>query len=68
MQLLKNMHAMNDWISPDQLEEEFDVKKSTQAKMRMAGTLPYSKLGKFVRYNRAKINQMLEDSEVYHDK
>ena len=53
-----------EWLSPLELEEEFGIKPSTQSKMRMSGTLPYSKLGKFVRYSRTKINRLLEGSEV----
>lgn len=53
-----------EWLSPLDLEEEFGIKISTQNKMRMAKTLPYSKIGKFVRYSRVKINQMFEDAKV----
>jgi len=53
-----------EWLSPLELENEFGIKRSTQNKMRMKKILPYSKIGKFVRYSRARINQMLEDAEV----
>ncbi len=56
--------VQKEWLSPLDLEEEFGIKISTQNKMRMAKTLPYSKVGKFVRYSRTKINQMFEDAEV----
>ncbi len=55
---------LKEWLSPKELEEEFGIKISTQNKMRMAKIIPYSKLGKFVRYSRTKINQMLKDAEV----
>ncbi len=57
-------NVKKEWLSPLDLEEEFGIKISTQNKMRMAKTLPYSKVGKFVRYSRTKINQMFEDAEV----
>ena len=53
-----------DWLTPIDREKEFGIKVSTQNKMRMAKKIPYSKIGKFVRYNRAKINQWLEDAKV----
>ena len=53
-----------EWLSPHDLEEEFGIKISTQNKMRMAKKIPYSKVGKFVRYSRTKINKMFEDAEV----
>ncbi len=55
---------LKEWLSPLELEEEFGIKRSTQNKMRMKKVIPYSKLGKFVRYSRTKINQMFEDAEV----
>lgn len=55
---------MKEWLSPLELEEEFGIKVSTQNKLRMAKKIPYSKFGKFVKYSRSKINQMLKDAEV----
>ena len=56
--------SFKEWLSPQDLQDEFDIKISTQNKMRMAKKLPYSKIGKFVRYSRTKINKLLEDAEV----
>jgi len=55
---------VKEWLTPKELESEFGIKISTQNKMRMAKKLPYSKVGKFVRYSRTKINQMFADAEV----
>ncbi len=57
-------YSNKEWLSPIELETEFGIKRSTQNKMRMKGVLPYSKIGKFVRYSRTKINQMFVDAEV----
>ena len=57
-------NVKKDWLSTNDLEEEFGIKISTQNKMRMAKKISYSKVGKFVRYNRTKINKMFEDAEV----
>ncbi len=54
-----------EWLSPEELEVEFGIKKSTQNKMRMHKKIPYSKIGaKVVRYNRERINQWLSDAKV----
>jgi predicted DNA-binding transcriptional regulator AlpA len=59
------MENLNEWLSPDELENEFGIKKSTQAKLRMKRAIPYSKIGtKIVRYSRSKINDWLYDAEV----
>ena len=56
--------TQKQWLNSDELEAEFGIIKSTQAKMRMAKTLPYSKIGKYVRYNRDEINQLFSDAKV----
>jgi len=55
------------WLSPSELAEEFGISKSTQSKMRMQSSesnLPYSKVGKYVRYDRLAINKWLEDHKI----
>ncbi len=52
------------WMNPTDLEEEFGISKSTQAKMRMNRTIPYSKISKFVKYDRVEIDKWLEDNKV----
>ena len=59
---------VKEWLSPQELEQEFGFKVSTQNRMRASGKLPYSKLGKFVRYSRTKLNELLNNSEVHHEK
>jgi hypothetical protein len=56
--------TQKDWLTPDELEAEFGILRSTQAKMRMAKTLPYHKIGKYVRYHRPDINEMFMDAKV----
>ena len=58
---------VNDWMTQLQLEEEFEFKVANQSRMRAAGVLPYSKIGKAIRYNREKINKLLNDAEVCHE-
>lgn len=56
--------SQKEWLNVNELEAEFGILKSTQAKMRMARTLPYHKIGKYVRYHRPDINKMFLDAKV----
>jgi len=55
------------WLSPDELSREYGFSKSTQSKMRMESNpsnLPFSKIGKYIRYDRVAIDKWLEDHQV----
>lgn len=53
------------WLTPRGLEEEYELSESTQAKYRMLKKIPFSKIGgKFILYDRYKIDKWLEDHEV----
>jgi predicted DNA-binding transcriptional regulator AlpA len=53
------------WIDPKQFFIDYGIAESTQAKMRMNGELPYSKIGnKFIRYDRQEIDTWLETHKV----
>lgn len=55
------------WLSPKDLEEEFGFSMSTQSKMRMtsnSSSLPFSKVGKYIRYDRVEIDKWLEDHRI----
>lgn len=55
------------WLSPKELAEEFGFSESSQAKMRMASsssTLPFSKVGKYIKYDRIEIDKWLESHKV----
>lgn len=52
------------WLNPNELEQDFGISKSTQAKMRMNRKIPYHKIGKYIRYNRDEIHQMFADAKV----
>ena len=56
--------SQKEWLNSDELEAEFGILKSTQAKMRMSKTLPYHKIGKYVRYHRPDISKMFLDAKV----
>ena len=52
------------WLNPTELEEEFGFSKSNQAKYRMDRKIPFSKLGKYIRYDRIEIKRWLEDNKM----
>lgn len=52
------------WLTPNDVESEFGISKSTQAKMRMSGRLPYSKIGSLVRYDRQELDELWEGCKV----
>jgi len=50
----------NDWLNPKKFEEEFGISESTQARYRSDKKIPYSKMGNFIYYSRAKIYAWFE--------
>ncbi len=61
------MVTQKRWLNPKELEEEFGFSVSSQAKMRMASnssTIPFSKIGKYIRYDRIEIDTWLENHQV----
>ncbi|MEA2018820.1 MAG: helix-turn-helix domain-containing protein [Campylobacterota bacterium] len=55
------------WLSPDDLFIILGISKSSQAKMRMvsnSSTIPFSKVGKYIRYDRHLIDAWLEQHQV----
>ncbi len=58
-------NVKNEWLTPLDLEREYRLKSSLQAKLRMDRKIPYSKInGKTIRYSRTKIDKWLENAEV----
>jgi len=58
------LQRQKDWLNSDELETEFNISKSTQAKMRMNRLIPFHKVGKYIRYHRPDINQWLLNAKV----
>ncbi len=52
------------WLSPKDFENIFGIKQSTQAKLRMNKMIPYSKIGKFIRYDIFQVNRWLEEHKI----
>ena len=53
-----------EWLSPEELYMEYGFSVSTQAKYRQRKKIPYSKIGRYIRYNRKKINEWLYNNHV----
>ena len=52
------------WITPVEFNLKYGIKINTQSKYRMDGRIPFSKVGKFIRYDTKKIDIWLEEHEV----
>jgi len=53
-----------EWINPQELREEFGFSIPTQDRMRRERNIPYSKVGRNIRYSRTKLNEWLQNHEV----
>jgi len=52
------------WMSIEDFRLQFGISKPTQARLRKNGNLPYSKIGKVIRYDRILIDKYFEDHRV----
>ena len=55
------------WMNPQQLEEEYGFSQSWQSKARMTSSgssLPFHKVGKFIKYDRQEIDKWIEDHKI----
>ncbi|GAX87011.1 conserved hypothetical protein [Lebetimonas natsushimae] len=53
-----------EWLTPDELEKEYGISINAQNRMRMERRIPYSKIGKYVRYKRTDIERWLEEHKI----
>jgi predicted DNA-binding transcriptional regulator AlpA len=53
-----------EWLTPEELQEEYGISIHAQNRMRMERRIPYSKIGKFIRYKRSDIEKWLEDHKI----
>ena len=58
------LQPLKEWLTPLDLQDLYNLKLSTQNKLRMSKKIPYSKFGKKIFYSRAKINQLFDDAKV----
>lgn len=60
----QNNIPKKDWLSIQEVTEEYGLSKSMQAQYRMEKKIPYTKLGRKILYSREKINEWLKSLEV----
>jgi len=60
----KNKASQKQWLNPKELHQEYGFSISTQAKYRMDRKIPFSKVGKYIRYCRDDINKWLSSYSV----
>jgi predicted DNA-binding transcriptional regulator AlpA len=64
----EQLYLQKKWLNPNELEIIYGFSTSAQAKMRMSSnnsSIPFSKIGgKFIRYDREKIDKWLENHQV----
>ena len=59
------MTNLNEWLNPQDTSKEYGFSVSTLAKWRMnKKNLPFSKIGKYIKYKRDDIIEFLESSKV----
>lgn len=59
--------VLKRWLNSSELEVEYGFSKSWQSKARMVGngsSLPFVKVGKFIKYDRFAIDTWLENHAV----
>ena len=62
---MKNIQTINHrWLNQDELAKEFGIAKPTQSTYRMNRKIPFSKIGKFIRYDRIEIDKWLKNANV----
>ena len=49
------------WLTPSDFEKEFAIPRNSQCNLRSKKRIPYSKIGGYIRYDRDKINDWLEN-------
>ncbi len=58
------MNEQKQWLDGDELHDEYGFSKSTQAKYRMDRKIPFSKIGRYIRYDRKEIDKWLKANAV----
>lgn len=54
-----------DWINPNEVHKEFGFSVSTLAKWRMENKyLPFSKIGKYIKYKRSDVETFLNSNVI----
>ena len=61
----KSTHPpLKRWLTITDVAEEYGFKNHTQKRMRYLKLIPFSKVGKQVRYDRLELDKWLEDNKA----
>ncbi len=52
------------WLSIQDFTRDYSISRSTQQRLRSEGKLPFSKIGKIIRYDRLKIDEFFSNHSV----
>lgn len=61
---MSDTNTLKRWLNPKELFEEFGFTVNNQARLRMERKIPFSKVGKYIRYDRLEIDKWLSDNTV----
>ena len=56
--------TQKQWLTPQDLLQEYSISLKTQDRLRWKKLIPYSKVQRQVRYSRKRIDEWLENHEV----
>jgi len=52
------------WLTIEELESEYGFNNNSQKRMRRLKLIPFSKVGKKIRYDRLELDKWLEDNKA----
>jgi len=61
---MKHEKPLKRWLNPNELLEEYGFGLSNQQKLRAKQKIPFSKIGRYIRYDRKDIDLWLENNKV----
>jgi len=63
--IVKNKEPLSEqWITPEQLEKELGITIATQNRLRSDRQIPFTKVGKYIKYNKQVINDWLLNNMI----
>ena len=56
--------SLKRWLEISDVELEYGFNNNTQKRMRRLKLIPFSKVGKKIRYDRVELDKWLEDNKI----
>ena len=60
----KPQAPLKRWLTIEDVEREYEFNNNAQARMRRLKLIPFSKVGKQIRYDRIELDRWLEDNRA----